>query len=322
MDDDNYLGYLKYSGALVSDGLMDARKSAQALLGFDEAVRFFVGFQDPRLKVIDYEMPVRIRQGSWEALIPQTIDHWVMTVGGLGVSAYVVGASHKIAENDFQNIGTADIFRKALRGMQWALRLGKHLGDASVRKFHDVRWRRDNTEVGVKGPDGGYLYVPRGYLKMYVASSPNFLAKIAGLVEKHRALSIGVSEPSGVHEEKLRSPFKHIFVQEDASDEEMLFPEFEHGMDVTLEGDVTRGNENSNTLGFKYRGHILTCHPVEGSIVRFKSALFRKGRIHGTITRLDDFGRIAARRPRIEFRKIDSFEEYGETLDLFPPDES
>ena len=49
-DEETYLGYIRYSGELVESGLMDARKSAQALIGFDEAVRFFVGCQDDKLK--------------------------------------------------------------------------------------------------------------------------------------------------------------------------------------------------------------------------------------------------------------------------------
>jgi hypothetical protein len=38
--EEGQLGYVKYSGELVRDGYLDARKSAQALLGVDEAVRF------------------------------------------------------------------------------------------------------------------------------------------------------------------------------------------------------------------------------------------------------------------------------------------
>ena len=55
MDDEKYLGYLKYSGELVDRGFFDARKSAQALIGFDEAIRFFVGEQTPELKQADFE---------------------------------------------------------------------------------------------------------------------------------------------------------------------------------------------------------------------------------------------------------------------------
>jgi hypothetical protein len=35
------LAFVKYEGELVKDGYMDAKKSADALLGFDEVVRYF-----------------------------------------------------------------------------------------------------------------------------------------------------------------------------------------------------------------------------------------------------------------------------------------
>ena len=40
--EEKYIGYLKYSGKSIEDGLLDARKSAEALLGFDEILRYFV----------------------------------------------------------------------------------------------------------------------------------------------------------------------------------------------------------------------------------------------------------------------------------------
>ncbi len=60
--DEEYIGYLKYEGKLVEEGLLDARKAAQALLGFDEAIRFFVGQQSPLLRDLDFELPVRLRK--------------------------------------------------------------------------------------------------------------------------------------------------------------------------------------------------------------------------------------------------------------------
>ena len=68
--DEEYIGYLKYEGTLVKEGLLDARKADQALLGFDEAIRFYVGQQSPLLRDQDFEIPVRFRKGSWEPLIP------------------------------------------------------------------------------------------------------------------------------------------------------------------------------------------------------------------------------------------------------------
>ena len=103
MIDDQYIGYLKYSGQIVDSGFFDARKSAQALLGFDEAIRFFVGEQNPDLKNVDFELPVEVRKGSWEILIPGTIGQWVLTSVGAMAAAYLAVAGKKMAENDVKN---------------------------------------------------------------------------------------------------------------------------------------------------------------------------------------------------------------------------
>ena len=40
-----YLAYIKYEGKLVKDGYLDARKSAEILIGIDEIIRFYL-FQE------------------------------------------------------------------------------------------------------------------------------------------------------------------------------------------------------------------------------------------------------------------------------------
>src|SRR5271157_4357349 len=103
-ESDEILGYLKYTGKLVDEGYMDARKSAQALLGFDEAIKFFVRLENSKFSQIEFEIPVRISKGSWEALIPQTIEAWLKIAIGMGASAYVVKAAQEMAANDFKNV--------------------------------------------------------------------------------------------------------------------------------------------------------------------------------------------------------------------------
>jgi hypothetical protein len=85
--EEKYLGFLKYEGEMVSEGYMDARKSAQALLGFDEAIRFFAGQQARELRKIDFEFPVRIKKGSWEIVIPDIIE-LIKLGGGVIGTAY------------------------------------------------------------------------------------------------------------------------------------------------------------------------------------------------------------------------------------------
>ena len=64
-DYEEYLGFLEYPGEQVAAGLLDARKSARALIGFDHALRFFLEREHPALRDVDFEIPVRVRTGSW-----------------------------------------------------------------------------------------------------------------------------------------------------------------------------------------------------------------------------------------------------------------
>lgn len=73
----------------------------------------------------------------------------------------------------------------------------------------------------------------------------------------------------------------------------------------------------TNTMGFWYKGHILTCIPISGSIVQFKSSLFLKCRIQGSISRRDDKGRIGTKKPKIIFTNITPLESDTGELPLF-----
>ena len=66
LSEQEYLGYFKYEGSLVESGYMDARKSAEALIGIDEVLRHFLFQQDKTLQEKEIEIPIRIRKGSWE----------------------------------------------------------------------------------------------------------------------------------------------------------------------------------------------------------------------------------------------------------------
>jgi len=317
MSDEKHIGYLKYSGEMVDSDFFDARKSAQALLGFDEAIRFFVGEQDFDLKNVDFELPVQVRKGSWEIWLPEIIEKG-MILAGVGVGTYLAAGAKKMAENDFQNIGLKDVFRKSLEAIQWILRIGKHSGDLKQKKFEKVKFRNDNQEIGIPNVNGELLFVPLFFFELFQSSNPKILSKIAELVEEQRLLTIGAFDKAGKPvEESLPKIFRHVFTQEDTEPEDVLFPELKHCQIVSLEGDVTRGNETSNSIGFRYEGHILYCEPEKGSIKRFKSALFEKARIHGTISRVDPFGGFNAKRPKIIFNQIEPIVEEDSQPSIF-----
>jgi len=318
MTEEQYIGFAKYTGQLVEAGLMDARKQAQALMGFDEAVRFFVCQQEPRFKETDFEFPVVVKQATWGIHIPENIWEWIQAGAGIATATYLATATKKMAEKDFEGIGLKDVFSKSLKAIQWIIRIGRHLGDLSQRKFVGLRWRNQNQEIGIPNVDGKYLFVDKEYFDLFSSSSPKILAKLVELVEKERVLSIGVLTLGKLHEESVRHNEKHIFTLEEKEPEDILFPELGHGQKVILEGNTTRGNEETNSIGFKYKEHILNCYPANGSIVRHKKALFLRCRIEGMVSREDKYGRYTEKRPRIIFTNIEPIEEDSESYNLFP----
>lgn len=316
MSDKNYIGYMKYKGALVEEGLLDTRKAAQALIGFDEIVRFYVGRQSPQLRDVDYEIPVLIKKGSWEVQLIENIALWAAATTGIAATTYITTAAKKMADNDFGDIGLKDVFRKALEATQWTIRIGKHIKDITKRKFKDVRFKNNNKEIGLPNDQSEYLYVPKEFFDLYMETSPKLLERVALLIERERTLLVGVVKDGEEIKEEINYSARTIFTQEDNEDE-LLFPELTHGLRVELEGELTRGNETSNTMGLKYRDHILTCEPVAGSIVRYKRALFLWCKMHGTISRSDKFGGYNSLRPKIIFSHIEQLEKESNTDDLF-----
>jgi hypothetical protein len=307
---DKKIGFVKYTGKLVEDGYMDAKLSALALLGVDEAIRFFIHQQAPKLKSIEFELPVRIKKGSWEIFIG--------AIGAIAL-AYGIKAAQKMAENDFAEIGMKDVLRKSLEGIQWLIRIGKHLGDLTIKKFDKPIFENSNQLIGIQNSAGEILYIPKNYFDFYISASPSILKKIAEVVEDERTLSVGVYENDILIEETITRRSRQIFTHEENLDDEQLFPDLEHGQRVIIEAEVTRGNEMSNTIGLGYRGHVITGIPESGSIVRYKSCLFEHCRIHGRVSREDDKGNLDSRRPKIIFTQIEILDsdQTNKTLDLF-----
>lgn len=139
---------------------------------------------------------------------------------------------------------------------------------------------------------------------------------MASIIEPGRQLRIVVHSGGELGAEDVNFNERSIFYIPE-EDTEVLFPELEHGQSVTLEGVATRGNENTNSIGFRYKDHIINCIPMEGSIVRFKSALFLKCRIIGKISREDDAGQIILKKPKIIFDNIVPLEDEPQELTLF-----
>lgn len=318
VEDEKYIGYIKYEGALVENGLMDARRQARSLLALDSALRYFIAKQAPDFRNLDFEIPVRIQKGSWEALIPETAAGWIQAGLGVVATAYLTKAAQKMAEKDFANLGLTDLFRTAIDSIKWFARIGKHMRDAAIREFKDVQFTDDRSLVGIVNADGGILYVPKYILDLYASTNPKLLEELAANIQDGRALVIGAIKDGEIDEEVIGPRDKAIFCDDDDDPEDdILFPELLHGSYIVLEGEVTRENKTSNSMGFKYNEHILTAYPDSGSIIPYKPLLFLKCKLYGIVDRTDEKGRIAARRPKLIFSHLEPMEDEKINGDLF-----
>ena len=220
MDDEKYIGYIKFDGELVNNGLMDGRKQAKALIGLDEALRYFISKQAPELSKLDYEIPIRIKKGSWEALIPETAASWTQAGLGVVVTAYFAKAAQKMAEKDFADFGIIDIFKKSIEAIKWFAKIGNHIGDLTIRNFENSKFSDDNMLIGLCNENGEYLYVPKYIFDMYITSNPKLLEKIAENITKDRNLKIGTIVDGDIDEVTIDETKKSIFCKEELEDEE------------------------------------------------------------------------------------------------------
>lgn len=313
--EENFIGYIKYEGELVADGLMDARKQAKALTGLDSAIRFLIAKQSPDLKNLDYEIPILVKKGSWEMLIPSTVAEWAQAGLGIAITAYLTTAANKMAERDFENFGVTDLFRKSLDVIKWFVKIVKHFGDATIKTFENTTFEEGNRTIGLKNEQGEVIYVPKEILDLYVQCKPTFLDSLSSNITSGRELIIATKIDGIIEEVRITKEEKYLFCSEDdENDDEILFPDLIHGEKVELDGEVTRENKTTNSMGFKYNGHILTAHPSDRNIVPYKRFMFLKCRIVAHVDRTADDGSTTSNRPKLIFHHIEAINDQAQDL--------
>ena len=303
------LGFVKYSGKSLIDGVIDAGSAGSALVGLDEAVRFFNSKQSPDFSTFQYDVPVQTRTGSWEAVVVASV-----AVGGAFALGYAKKAGEKLAENDFKDLGLKDVLKKSMAALQTLAKLIKH-----TRRPRG--WDRVRVEpslgadtVLVANDNGDELPVPIEYFRWYQQLPPRLLARMTSVIRVDRVLTIGVVRTTGVEEVTIVEEEKPLFDQteEDEYEEDILFPELHHGSDARLEGRLIRGSEASNSVGLEYMGRVINCVPAHGNVRQYKAALFLRCKVEGRITRHARNRFVADRRPTLIVEKVVPLEVDGQ----------
>lgn len=290
------VGYLKFSGEAVPDGVIGANAAGTALLSFDDCLRYFNRKQSPGFSRFEYDNPVKTTEGSWVIWVVGAAS----TAAAIFAGAYIKKAAEKMAENDFEDIGMKDVLKKSVDALKHVVDFIKHMKGKTDWSQPSVNWKTGSGMIGISNEDGEIFYMPIEYFRWYLDMPPKLLLKLTSVVAIERTMTIAVKEGNQFLKTTVTETEKLYFGHEEAANEdEFLFPELEHGLDVVLDGHLTRGNENANSIGLLYNGHVLNCVPYTGNIRRYKYALFLHCRVKGTITRLHNHPTILERKPTI-----------------------
>jgi hypothetical protein len=295
-DYNGYIGYVRVEGPDIESGVLDIQSVKQAVEGTERILKYFVVKQSPGVNFKDeVNFSIELRDGCWEVLVP------VGVVLGVTAHAYFGEALKTMASNDVGDKTTPEVFKSAFKSAHSVLKVAKHLRTMKKGQTLDAKVvSADRIEL--KDSRGGVLVVTKAELDEYQQAPKDLFTEVAYPAVNERSVHVGYIEQGKQFDQAISSDERSIFHTDDSEQDE-LFPELEHGMQVALEGYVRRGNQRTNTIGFEYKGHILTCEPVRSVVPSYIDAHYKKSVMTGVVSRVDDEGEVAAR-PRILFTDL------------------
>lgn len=300
---EGYVGYVRIDDENLASGTIDMLSALNTMRGMESALKFFVRKNDSSFantETINY--PVVTRDGCWEILIPA-----VGTVIGVpltaAATAYAVKAAQNLADGDTKGKSSKDVFKSAITGVQSVIKISKHLG--TVRNRHVLKAKViDRDNIILRNDTGAELSVTKAELDNYQNAPSNLISNLAYSATGKRTVSVGYVEGKKGVEERIDHKSRDVFIEENP-EKEKLFPELVHGQHVKLIGKVTRGNQRSNTIGFEYEGHIITCEPIKNLVTNFLDAHYKKCEIYGIVSRSVDPMLIREGKDRIRIHFTD-----------------
>lgn len=300
-----YTGYIKYQGPHIQHGLFGAREAATALRGFDEMFRYFLIKEEPEFAKLDFEIPVKIKEGSWIAEIPQHIEDFItiknmgMTVLGvyLTTSAVVAAKRGLLKTPAIKDVNK--IMRCVFQKILWTIKLVAHV--KGFRKNYDhVKIDNDNPEfVKIINDDGREMPVPLEILKLLDKFPQNLFSDLVSIVSPEQELEIGVKVNDQLETVRISFAERSYFYVEE--EKEAILPDLIDGETVTLTGMVTRANESAQSIGFLYQEHVITCKPETGkTLADFKDVLISQNKKHLYVPLMNLTGVVERRTPQGE----------------------
>ena len=326
-----YIGYIKYQGPLIQHGLFGAREAATALRGFDEMFRYFLIKEEPDFANLDFDIPVKITEGSWIAEIPQHIGEYITLKNAAmtALSIYLARTAAIAAKDGLFNTPAVKdidkIVRTVFQKIQQVIRLVSHI--KGFRKKIDHTKLAEDALMTIINDDGEEQSFSLEVLKIVDKCPQNLFSDLVSIVSRDQELEIGVKVNDKIEAVRISFAERGYFYVEDEEDETIL-PDLIDGETVTLTGMVTRANESAQSIGFLYQEHVITCKPENGKkLADFKNVLISQNRKHLYVPLMKLTGVVERRTPqgedkdriRIFFSKLEP-NDIPEDDDMETPD--
>lgn len=308
-------GFIRLEGDDIIDGTIDIRSASFMLNGTQEVLQYFLKKENSEYaQCNNLNFPIKTREGSWEVLIPFlgtvsiTPEMGLACAVGLGTALLVQPVSAGLSEYA-KTIGKTKAvkgllskdnktsFADAFKKLEIVIKIAQHLGTITNKRMLSLKLNKDGKTAILTNISGNVMSVTMDEIRVFQECPDKLLRKLGTVVTDYRTLHIGYKLNNTIHEVFIDSESKDIFTPSEEAEVPIL-PELQDGQNVKLAGVVTRGNQQTNTIGFKYKEHVITCEPNGGLITSYLSAHYRTCEISGRIIRTSKAEVVIGRRDR------------------------
>lgn len=307
-------GFIRLDGEDIVDGIVDISSATRMLSGTQEALEYFLKKENSDFAQYgSINFPVQTREGSWEIVVPFigtiTPETAVPTIlagavgtlivqplaAGLVEYAKTIGSSTAVKQMERKS--SQDSFRHAFELLESVIRIAVHLGIISNKHDLNIKLHNDNKTATLINNKNESIEVTLDEIRSFQECPDKLLRKLCTVVTDYRTLHFGYKVNGVIREVSIDRDSKEIFTPDEDAEAPVL-PELLDGQHVKLIGAVTRGNQQTNTIGFKYNGHVITSEPNNKLITSYIDAHYKTCEITGTIVRTSKVEIVNGKRDR------------------------
>lgn len=308
----NDTGFIRIDGDDIIDGEIDIQTALSTLNGTSSTLSYLLKKEDSEIanaKAINY--PIKTREGCWEVLIPfgsialGAASMLVVRPLSAGLTEYAKEIGKGAAAKQLDAKDNKRSFEVAFEKLLSIIKIAQHVGVIDSKRNLKVTFAGKDNKALLTNQDGQVLTTTVDEIKLFQECPEKLLLQLASVVTDYRTLSIGYRRNDKTTEVVIDRDSKEVFCPEEEQQEPIL-PELKDGDYVSLEGYVTRGNQVTNTLGFRYEGHVLTCEPADALITGYIDAHYKTCMLKGRVARTSKAEVFYGKRdrPRIYFDSL------------------